>query len=62
VAGYIPPISDVAPLAQSLRLLAGLKPDLVISSAFPGETAVYAPGGRWSECVQEARSRLAAVA
>jgi glyoxylase-like metal-dependent hydrolase (beta-lactamase superfamily II) len=62
VAGYIPPISDAAPLADSLQLLAGLKPDLVISSAFPGDTAVYAPGGRWSECVQEARSRLAAVA
>jgi hydroxyacylglutathione hydrolase len=62
VAGYIPPISDAAPLAQSLRVLAGLRPDLVISSAFPGDTAVHAPGGRWSECVRQARSRLAAVA
>ena len=62
VAGYIPPISDAAPLAQSLRLLAGLRPDLVISSAFPGDTAVHAPGGRWSECVRQAQSRLAAVA
>ncbi|HEV7421466.1 MAG TPA: MBL fold metallo-hydrolase [Mycobacterium sp.] len=62
VAGYIPPISDAAPLAQSLRLLARLKPDLVISSAFPSETAVYAPGARWSDCVEQARTRLAAVA
>jgi hydroxyacylglutathione hydrolase len=62
VAGYIPPISDAAPLAQSLRLLSRLKPDLVISSAFPSETAVYAPGARWSDCVEQARTRLAAVA
>jgi hydroxyacylglutathione hydrolase len=62
VAGYIPPISDAAPLAQSLDLLARLKPDLVISSAFPSETAVSAPGVRWSDCVEQARTRLAAVA
>jgi glyoxylase-like metal-dependent hydrolase (beta-lactamase superfamily II) len=61
-AGYIPPISVAARLADSLRTLAGLKPDLVISSAFPSDTAVHAPRGRWSECVQQARTRLAAVA
>jgi glyoxylase-like metal-dependent hydrolase (beta-lactamase superfamily II) len=61
-AGYIPPISVAAPLADSLRLLEGLRPDLVISSAFPGDTAVHAPGVRWSECVQQARTRLSAVA
>jgi hypothetical protein len=62
VAGYIPPISDSAPLSHSLRLLATLKPDLVISSAFPSSTAVYAPGMRWADCVEQAQTRLAAVA
>jgi hydroxyacylglutathione hydrolase len=62
VAGYIPPISDSAPLSNSLRLLGTLKPDLVISSAFPSSTAVYAPGMRWADCVEQARTRLAAVA
>ncbi|MDT5153913.1 MAG: hypothetical protein QOI01_5646 [Mycobacterium sp.] len=63
VAGYIPPISDATPLGDSLRLLGTLKPDLVISSAFPGETAVHVPGPlRWADCVKQARTRLAAVA
>ncbi len=63
VAGHIPPISEAGPLADSLRLLGTLRPDLVISSAFPGETAVHVPGGgHWAECVQQACSRLAAVA
>jgi glyoxylase-like metal-dependent hydrolase (beta-lactamase superfamily II) len=61
-AGYIPPISDAGPLADSLRTLARLTPDLVISSAFAGDTAVHATRGRWRECVEEARSRLADVA
>jgi hydroxyacylglutathione hydrolase len=60
--GYIPPISDAAPLAQSLDLLARLRPDLVISSAVPSGTAVYAPGEHWPDCVEQARTRLAAVA
>ena len=62
MAGYIPPISDFAPLSHSLRLLGTLKPDLVISSAFPSSTAVYAPGTRWADCVEQAQTRLAAVA
>jgi hypothetical protein len=45
-----------------LRLLGTLKPDLVISSAFPSSTAVYAPGTRWADCVEQAQTRLAAVA
>jgi hydroxyacylglutathione hydrolase len=61
-AGYIPPISDAAPLAESLRTLAKLKPDLVISSAFPSNTAVYAPGAHWPECVEQARTRLVEAA
>lgn len=62
VAGYIPPISDATPLAASLQVLATLEPALVISSAFPGDSAVHAPGPRWSACVAQAMSRLAAVA
>jgi hydroxyacylglutathione hydrolase len=63
VAGYIPPISDAAPLAESLQVLATLRPDLVISSAFPGETAVHVPGRlHWSECVEQAQARLADAA
>lgn len=61
-AGYIPPVSDAGPLADSLRTLARLTPDLVISSAFPSDTAVHATRGRWSECVEQARTRLADVA
>ena len=63
VAGHIPPISEAGPLAASLRLLGTLRPDLVISSAFPSDTAVHVPGGtHWADCVAQARSRLAAVA
>jgi glyoxylase-like metal-dependent hydrolase (beta-lactamase superfamily II) len=63
VAGHIPPISEAGPLTDSLRLLGTLRPDLVISSAFPSETAVHVPGGgHWADCVAQARSRLAAVA
>ncbi|MET0457303.1 MAG: MBL fold metallo-hydrolase [Mycobacterium sp.] len=61
-AGYIPPVSDADPLSASLQLLTPLRPDLVISSAFAGETAVHAPGRGWADCVRQARSRLAAVA
>jgi glyoxylase-like metal-dependent hydrolase (beta-lactamase superfamily II) len=61
-AGYIPPISDAATLADSLRTLATLTPDLVISSAFPSETAVHVTGGKWADCVAEARERLSSSA
>lgn len=63
VAGYLPSISEAAPLADSLRLLSTLRPDVVISSACPGDNAVHLPGRRsWANCVAEASSRLAAVA
>ncbi len=62
VAGYLPAISDGGALTDSLRLLGTLKPDLVISSAFPGDTAIHAPGSlHWADCVEQARRRLAAV-
>lgn len=56
-AGYIPPISDAVSLAASLRLLATVKPDLVISSAFR-ESAVHVPGGRWADHVAQAQAGL----
>jgi hydroxyacylglutathione hydrolase len=62
VAGFVPPMSEATSLGESLRLLAPLRPDLVISSAFPGDTAVHVPGQRWSACVEQARERLELVA
>ncbi|OBF10936.1 MBL fold metallo-hydrolase [Mycobacterium sp. ACS4331] len=54
-AGFIPPISQAAPLAESLRLLATLTPDVVISSAFRGDSGVHEiEAGTWTTCVQEA--------
>ncbi len=62
-AGYIPPISDPEPLQHSLRVLGGLTPDLVISSAFAHESAVQVPGPRrWAQCAAQARAKLAEVA
>lgn len=57
MAGYIPPISDAAPLAASLRILSTLRPDLVISSAFR-ESAVHVPGGHWADDVAQAQAGL----
>lgn len=61
-AGFLPPISDAAALDASLRVLATLRPSLVISSAFPGDAAVHVPGATWARCVDQARSRLADAA
>jgi glyoxylase-like metal-dependent hydrolase (beta-lactamase superfamily II) len=61
-AGYLPPISEAAPLADSLRLLGTLQPDLVISSAFPSETAVHTPGNHWRAAVAQAATGLATAA
>jgi hydroxyacylglutathione hydrolase len=62
VAGFLPSISAAPALAESLRALAPLRPDLVISSACPGRSAVHAPGRQWADCVEQARSRVEAVA
>lgn len=62
-AGYIPPISDAESLAASLRVLAPLRPDLIISSAFAGDGAVHvSTGAQWSDSVAQARSKLADAA
>ncbi|MHC9296041.1 MBL fold metallo-hydrolase [Mycobacterium sp. LTG2003] len=50
----IPGVGDATAMAESLRLLATLEPDVVISSAY-GDRAVTVLGERsWSECVAEA--------
>ena len=63
MAGHIPPITDAGQLRSSLELLATLRPDVVISSAFTGNTAVHTLGGRdWRDGVEQAAARLAATA
>lgn len=62
-AGYIPPVSDADTLAQSLGVLRDLTPDVVISSAFPSDSAVHVLDGRpWAECVDEALEGLRTAA
>lgn len=61
-AGYIPGISDADALATSLRLLRTMAPDVVISSAFQGDSAVNRIGsGRWADHVDEALDGLSAA-
>lgn len=58
-AGYIPGVSDADALAESLETLASLSPDLVVSSAFAGDTGAHPMGGdAWRECVAEATATL----
>ena len=48
-------VSDPAALRSSLELLGTLHPDVVITSAFRGQTAVHTLGARrWSDCIAEA--------
>jgi hydroxyacylglutathione hydrolase len=59
-AGYIPGHSDRGMLAVSLKGLAELNPDVVISSAFAGDSGVHELGDTaWAECVAEALQSLA---
>lgn len=56
----IPGVGDAAAMAESLRLLATLQPDVVISSAFGG-AAVSVIGDRpWTVCIGEAMDSLVA--
>jgi hydroxyacylglutathione hydrolase len=60
-AGYIPGIGDADALAASLRLLRTLSPDVVISSAFQGDSAVHhIQPGSWTDNVDEALEVLSA--
>ncbi|WP_123028379.1 MBL fold metallo-hydrolase [Mycolicibacterium stellerae] len=61
-AGYIPGIGDADALANSLQLLRTLSPDVVISSAFQGASAVHRiQSGRWKYHVDEALEGLTAA-
>jgi hydroxyacylglutathione hydrolase len=54
-AGFIPGISDADTLTSSLHLIATLNPDVVISSAFQGDSAVHRiDPGRWPDHVEQA--------
>ncbi|TQM33577.1 MBL fold metallo-hydrolase [Nocardia bhagyanarayanae] len=58
-AGYLEGHSDRETLLASLDLLAELTPDVVVSSAFMGESGVTELGDRpWADCVAEARRAL----
>jgi hydroxyacylglutathione hydrolase len=61
-AGFIPGISDPAALTDTLHVLATLNPDVVISSAFQGESGVHriAADG-WYDLVHQALHRFASV-
>ncbi|MGB3354898.1 MAG: MBL fold metallo-hydrolase [Mycobacterium sp.] len=62
-AGYIEGISDAQSLADSLRVLAELEPDMVISSAFQGDSAVHRINpGEWRDHVAHALDGLPAPA
>jgi glyoxylase-like metal-dependent hydrolase (beta-lactamase superfamily II) len=58
-AGFIEGMSDAASLRTTLERLATLDVDVVISSAFAGETAVHPVGpGEWAAHVAEALTTL----
>ncbi|MCT7661658.1 MBL fold metallo-hydrolase [Mycobacterium deserti] len=61
-AGFIPGMSDAEALTSTLQMLATLTPDVVISSAFQGPSAVHRidPDG-WSNLVEKAIYRLSTV-
>lgn len=59
-AGFLPGISDASALAASLRVLATLTPDLVISSAYAGDDGVHAVPAGWPDCVEQALTGLSA--
>ncbi|WP_278314719.1 MBL fold metallo-hydrolase [Lolliginicoccus levis] len=58
-AGYIPGHSDRAALDETLAALARLEPDIVISSAFGGDSGVMTLDRPWSEHIEQARRGLA---
>ncbi|TCP45065.1 metallo-beta-lactamase superfamily protein [Tamaricihabitans halophyticus] len=58
-AGYIPGVSDATALAATLDLLATLEPDVIISSAFQGDSGVTPLADTaWADCVAQARATL----
>lgn len=56
----IPGVGDAAAMAESLRLLATLQPDVVISSAYVARAVTVLGDLDWSECVAEALQSIPA--
>ncbi|MFI6868240.1 MBL fold metallo-hydrolase [Nocardia sp. NPDC050406] len=58
-AGYLPEFSDRDALAATLDTLAELSPEVIVSSAFMGDSGVTELGERpWADAVAEARTAL----
>lgn len=58
-AGYIEGMSDHAQLTKTLTTLADLRPDVVVSGAFTGDSGVTELGGTsWADCAGEALRAL----
>lgn len=57
-AGNLPGVSDAAALRASLDLLAGVRPDLVVSSAFGDGGAHRVDEAGWEQLLAEARNSL----
>lgn len=52
----VPGRGDADEMSESLKLLGGLAPDIVISSAYGGDTGVSElPDGRWQELIAQAQ-------
>ncbi|MBU8813260.1 MBL fold metallo-hydrolase [Mycolicibacterium goodii] len=56
----IPGVGDAAAMAESLRLLATLQPDVVISSAFAGAAVSEIDDRGWAACIDEAMESVPA--
>jgi hydroxyacylglutathione hydrolase len=57
----VPGRGDAAAMRDSVKLLGTVEPDIVISSAFAGETAIEAVDAqRWSECIDQALASVPA--
>ncbi|MUM17624.1 MBL fold metallo-hydrolase [Mycobacterium sp. CBMA271] len=55
----VPGRGDADELSASLELLGSLGPDVVISSAYGGDTAVYElPDGRWRDLIAQAQQSV----
>ncbi|SFS46542.1 MBL fold metallo-hydrolase [Saccharopolyspora flava] len=60
-AGYLPGHSDHDSLVRSLEALSRLTPDVVIFSAFTGDSGVTELDRPWADCVSEALASLPPV-
>jgi glyoxylase-like metal-dependent hydrolase (beta-lactamase superfamily II) len=57
----VPGRGDAAAMRDSVKLLGSVQPDIVISSAFGGDTAVeFVDDRRWSECIDQALASVPA--